>query len=60
MIASLFVGFGHLERLLCRMKPSDETLKQGRNPDHGMLLLTLTLTLLTLTPSPSVIRPVRK
>ena len=39
-----------------RVKPSDETLKQGRNLDHGKLYsptLTLTLThTLTLTPSP--------
>jgi Leucine-rich repeat (LRR) protein len=24
-----------------RIKPSDETLRQGRNPDHGLLRLTL-------------------
>jgi hypothetical protein len=29
--------FGSLEQNLYTIKPSDETLKQGRNRDHGVL-----------------------
>ncbi len=56
LLGILLVIFGSLEQNLFSIKPSDETLKQGRNRDHGVLFsLTLKIVCFSDSPSPSLL-----